>query len=789
MPVLLQYAIDDGDIHLWEIWKERIGDTLDLIELMCRHPGGVCGFNLVFDWFHISKVYNVFRLCDRDWIPQHYIHEIACKEKIARDGVCLRPVKALDLFLHARKGRYQSTLDRKDIRIRKVPKTLALSLANELNKRIKLNDLYFARRKEKLANPWQVFDIKPIGSDIVDPDFKDIVLKFAPSSGLKALAVDAGLIGVDEVLKFTDVSVASCFNPEESGFAPFAEANATPEDWGRTWPAMIKYHIDHYACNTQAREYSRLDVVYTLGLFKYFDCPEPGDDDSELACAIATIRWKGLRVDIEALKTLKAKAVKLNETAPKSPGRVKEWLYPSMDEVEIESTKGSTAKVILEEIATWKKQCPDCEGEGNTSDGQVCTKCNNGEIEHPAATKSKLVLNARKAKKEIEIYDKLIKAGRFHASFKIIGTLSGRMAGADKLNPQAIKSTKEVRRCFPLAWDNDGFELCGGDFEAFEVVIAVAIYKDPKLQEDLNTFGLCPDCIGKKEVSIKDKQGNKTGRMKTCPGCNGRGETKKKIHPLFGQILYNMSYDEIVATKGSARDLYTESKRGVFSQLYGGNFKTLMDRLGLSEEIAIKASEGWANKYVGIKKAQQFINNSFGTMVQRGGIGSKIEWHEPAEYVESLLGFKRYYTLENKICRTLFDLAEKPPSAWTNLKVTVRRRDRDQTASGAVRSAVFGSAFQIQAANIRSACNHQIQATGSQICKNLQRRLWDLQPIGIHPWKIQVFNCHDEVMAPCLPELKPQVTKIVQECLNYYKPLIPMIAIDWSNDLKDWSDK
>ena len=179
----------------------------------------------------------------------------------------------------------------------------------------------------------------------------------------------------------------------------------------------------------------------------------------------------------------------------------------------------------------------------------------------------------------------------------------------------------------------------------------------------------------------------------------------------------------------------------------------------------------------------------FGTMVQRDGIGSKIEWNEPARFIASLLGFRRYYDLENRICKVLFDLAEKPPKEWLNIKVTVRRRDRDQTASGAVRSALFGAAFQIQAANIRSACNHEIQSTGSGICKKLQRNIWDLQPSGVHDWVVRTLNCHDEIMCPCKPEMKPIIKAVVDKTVESFKGIVPMISIDWGDALKTWADK
>lgn len=36
---------------------------------------------------------------------------------------------------------------------------------------------------------------------------------------------------------------------------------------------------------------------------------------------------------------------------------------------------------------------------------------------------------------------------------------------------------------FPLAWD--GYELCGGDFDSFEVTLADAVYNDQTLRADL----------------------------------------------------------------------------------------------------------------------------------------------------------------------------------------------------------------------------------------------------------------------------------------------------------------
>jgi len=68
---------------------------------------------------------------------------------------------------------------------------------------------------------------------------------------------------------------------------------------------------------------------------------------------------------------------------------------------------------------------------------------------HPAAIRAKEILAVKFAAKEIELYAKLLLAGKFHASFIVIGALSSRMAGADGLNAQGIKHTKEVRQDVP----------------------------------------------------------------------------------------------------------------------------------------------------------------------------------------------------------------------------------------------------------------------------------------------------------------------------------------------------
>lgn len=803
VAVTLQYAINNGEIEVYHLWKTKVGETLKFLRLVAEHKGGVVGFNLTFDWFHLQKIYNIFEELEKEYgpecIPEKYIYEAARLERKSMKGKCLKPVSALDLMLHARKGPYQSTLERSPIVIKKVPDVLAQPLANELHKRIPLNELYFKRRKKKLDNYWQVEDCKELDGT-VKKGFKNIILRFSPSTALKALAIDLLKIPKEEVIKFVDVEVNPKLRPKELGWAPFAEALEEYPNYYHTWPAKLQYHIDHWYNNTMAIKYAKDDVHYTRLIYEAFDKPEMGDVDSILACAVGSNRFRGFKVSTQKMETLRTEAIKRQKSAPLAPSRVKKWLHPVMDPMEIAVTRNSTAKKHLTEISTWTT-CEECSGTG-------CNLCKhlddkgdrvtNEGMHHPAALRAIKVLDARKAGKERELYDKIIQAKRLHASFKVIGALSGRMSGADKLNPQGIKRTNEVRSCFDLA--DDDHVLCGGDFESFEVCIAVAVYKDPQLEKDLAEYDICVECVGKGVVKktkkdedgkpVKDDNGKDIKFEIVCPECNGSKESKRKIHGVFGSILYNKTYKEVVQSKGSkVLDMYTNGKSGLFSQLYGGNEHTLEERLSIEPEMALRAMQMWKRKYPGIAKAQKRIFDMFCSMRQDNGIGTKPVWNEPHEYIESLLGFKRYFTLENSICKVLYELAEKPPKEWTNLKVKVTRTDRTQTASGAVRSALIGAAFGIQGSNLRAAQNHEIQATGAGITKSVQSSLWELQPSGANDWKIQVFNVHDEIMSPCVPELVDTVREVVKNKVEEYRPLVPLIQIDWQDNMKSWSEK
>lgn len=725
--VLIQYAFlgegEDlwgGQTTLYEVWNEPVSETLALLESFAQPDLDVVGFNLGFDWFHICKAYTTLKAYVEKWPHLAYdppkIELVQLVEEAGMDGPCLKPGRACDLMLHSRKfPTTQTLMNRGDIRIRKVPIDLAYPLADELDARLELPEIYWSRQKDKTIR-WRVYDIKD------EPHFKDVVLKFNPSAGLKYLM--EFFVGEKPPFHFDDIGCETV--PQEIGYAPTARAaRAYYGEDAQTWDKVIHLHIEHWHSNANARQYAEYDVYATKKLWEWFGKPEAGDDDSELACMVGAVRWHGFALDLEALSALSAEVAKTIEASPinvNSTDQVRRYLLEVMDPFEQMILAESTNKQVLDEIANWK---------------------DNDE----AAGRAKTVIRVRKAQKEKELYDKLILARRLHADFNVIGAMSSRMSGSSGLNVQGIKATKEVRRCFPLAWE--GMALSGGDFNKFEMAIADAVYKDPSFRELV---------IG-----------------------------KLKPAGVFGELIFpHLTYDEILASEGQDPDYYTDAKSGLFAVLYFGEAFTLKTNLGIPMEIAEKAITEWRNRAPGLKRSVERITDAHTALVENG---HGFTWVDPLPYAENMQGFKRSFELEISVMRVLYDLAVSPPKHWDRVKIKVVRRQKIQTAAGAVRSALYGAAFSIQNANIRAAGNHEIQSTGALICKRVQRAIWDIQPAGVGPWKVAPMQVHDEVQCVSSEDVIDQVKDAVGRSITEQREgLVPLLGMKWSTHAANWAE-
>lgn len=304
---------------------------------------------------------------------------------------------------------------------------------------------------------------------------------------------------------------------------------------------------------------------------------------------------------------------------------------------------------------------------------------------------------------------------------------------------------------FTLSWE--GMILSGGDFDSFEVTLADAVYGDPDLHDMLLSG--------------------------------------KKIHGIFGTYLRpGWTYEQVLASDKQDDDVYSIAKSGVFAMIYGGDWTTLVRNTGIDKEIAKKAEENFFAQFPDIPKARERVSTMFSALLQPGGIGSQVLWRDPKEYIESFLGFRRYYTLENKIIKTLFNLAQHIPKEWRQVKLKVQRNrfsERVQTAFGATCSALYGAAFSIQGSNVRSACNHEIQSPGGDITKDVQRKIWNLQPIGVGPLLVAPFNVHDEVLCVNHPDYTDRIAVIVNDAVENYREQVPLIAMKWYKEMSNWA--
>lgn len=785
MMVLLQYAEGrDGDIHLWEIWKNPVGETLDLLEWIADNI--VVGFNLSFDWFHIQKIHAIWSMLPRDWIPEEHMEEIIEVEADARDQRCLKPYSAIDLLLHSRRGPYQSLMARKDIRIKRIPLVpvawkgqvipMAYALASYLEDNVELDGIYFAKTADPDAPHWTVQDRENDG--VTDREFADVVLRFNADGSLKSLAEHA--LKMPPKYVHSDIELDRKYRPIELGYAPFAKAVSSVEnnweywEWdkdkgkevlkGYAWPGVIHHHIEHWNTNEPAREYANDDIVYTRGLYYHFGEPEAGDRDSILACMVASVRWHGFEIDLDGIAELKKMAEEVVAKSPintNKPPEIRQYINEMCDDVESSFLEETTKKSKLEEMSQWLIQddeeclkcmaglepdCPRCGGTGMLKKGV-----------HPAAERATEILGIKIAKKEIELYSKLLVAGRFHASFKVTGTLSNRMAGGDGLNAQGINHDSNVRRQFPLAWE--GYKLCGGDFDSFEVTIADAVYNDIDLRTAI--------------------------------------VTGQKLHGLFGTLLFpGFTYEQILDSDDNADNyefgnMYSKAKSGVFAMIYGGNAATLNRNLGIPMEVAEKAYAEWGRMFPGIARSRMRIIENFQPLLQPNGLGTAIEWQEPSEYVESFLGFRRYFTLEYKIVKALFDLARNLPKEWRQCDAPVLRSERRgvQKAWGALTSALYGAAFGIAEGIVRASANHEIQSPGAECTKETQVKIWELQPHGVHEWIVAPMNVHDEIISVTHPDYVDKQAQIVHDIVESYRDKIPLIGMKWCLDMLNWAEK
>lgn len=685
--VLIQYASGPAaPVQIHRVWDSSVEQTVKLIEFIVEYPDGVCAFNLPYDWWHLSKLYNVLKQLPNQQEPPKPDEVNQFWNQIPQ--WCIKPTQALDLLLCARKNDFQITMDRKSISIYKVPTAVADQLVNLLNKRTKLPSIVFNLKQIVNSLYWQQCD--------EDNDLCNIQLDFNPSTKLKDIIAN---IKNQIVIRHEDLH------------APF--------DKHKSWVEQVWLFNEFWKVNSKAIQYAREDVEHLQFLYNLWE-PKPNSIDDQLAVCVACCKHIGYALNLELITQLLRKEedefIKLTEHFnPNSSRSCLTYLHDVIDDATKTLIKNTNYRTLVE-LSTW--------------DGLV-------------AERAIQIQKARISAKKQNLYRKLLQKQRFYPEFKVIGARSGRMSGGaiDKhkgsINPQGIQRDKVIRGCFVLRSEQLPY-LAGGDFWAFEPTITDAQINSTWLREGL----------------------------------------------LSGKKIYDLVGDVIAPTAS-----YDKRKNAFLGYQYGAQSKKLAETYQVSEEETIKGLKELQKLCPELEQWRREIGKRFCSMRQPGGLGTPVIWQTPDNKMETMLGFQRDFSLENTICKMLYDLAADLPITTEG---TIQRNPNKppQTYRGACASALYAAAFALQADNMRAAVNHRIQGTGAYICKDLQATIWQLQPIGIHPYTVAPFNVHDEVMVPCKDEITMLATQtIADEIVTKYKSQIPLIKIEWKIKLESWGDK
>ena len=775
IPVLLQYAINSGPVILHHLWRQPIAKSLAVIEDITNNR--VVAHNLRFDWFHLAKFYNTFTQApDHGLTPLDYsVEQWVEWEWESQFGVCLRPHAAVDTLIMAQKGKYQSILmDSKPVYVRRVPRMICHEIRETLEAHTDLPGILFAGSNN--ADKWRIEERKDETTGELDPNWVDLKLVFNPSNGLKDLATH--ILGYEPFARFDEL--AQTRKPGEIGYAPYVKLIADEnylvregidaDQTGKpTWPILVHEHVRHWETDADAQRYAEDDITMLRKLYEHFEAPA-NDEDSELAAQVAVCRLRGFAIDLDKVNENyeKAKAVvasaQLNVNSPlQVKGYVAQALDPMeqiivhkgcdqkiIDEIKNEFTLDSQEECYCDNGVAFKgteheTQCPRCEGVGTVGPGPM-----------PVVKRVKHVEEIRKNIKRIQMCEKLLVAKRLYASFKVIGAKSGRMSGADDLNPQGVDRSGDMRSMFTFA--DEGEILSGGDFSSQELSVMATAFHDEDLVRDM-------------------QQG-------------------KSLHGIFATCLDDTkTYDEVMEGKDNnvpwAKKLYNTAKSFVYASSYGGTPEGIAKRLGLQPEIAIKAYNIMMGKYPQMGHTRKTITDRFSSLTREGDKGG-FEYNPVTTYVESMYGFRRYFDTEYDIQRQILSLMENMPQAWKDDPRKVVRdtkKGRQQTLSGAIISALYGAAFSVQNRVIRAALNHLIQSASRTITMGLHYRVWGVQPKGIHPFKLSLMSIHDELQVVSPPEMVEPIFHEAEQYVAEVEAQVPLISLEWASGMKSWAEK
>ena len=743
---ILQYQQDGGEPVLYSPWEMPAGVTRSLIESIVKSR--VVCHNITFDWQKIQQFYNGLRAFADDQRP---IDDIKLMERSIfenRSAYCLKPRAAVCTLMLAQKELGGTSLASKEIRVRKVPHGVAESCCEILNSYTKLPDILFAKRRHGMR--WE-----PAQSDGGE-GWLDLVLRFGPSNALKDIA--KFVLEVDDTQKIGQDFALPNF-PVEEGFAPYSnllDDGTGHYDGKPLWPLLLEDHINFWQePNSPQLKYALDDIILLKRLDEHFGCPAT-DFDSEIGCQVASVRAAGFSIDNSKLDVeVDSSEAIVAEAAVNvdSPNQVKQYIASALDPMEAHIVADSCDKDTLKKITTTfvldeaeeccdEAGCQRCGGQGTLPAGAM-----------PVVGRAQHILDIRKHRKRLQLYKKLQVAKGAFPSFRVIGTKSGRMSGADGLNYHGIDGSREIREIFTLS-DSVLSEVSGGDFDSQELAIAAAVMNDDALADDI-----------------------------------AKG---KSLHGVFAASASGLPYEQIMANKEDKAtpeaNWYKKAKICVYAILYGASSYNISFTLGVSPEEAEKTIQDFFAKYPQMAETRKSVKRKLECLSSDADGNLRILQPEQT-YIESIFGFRRSFDAEFAVIEAMFQAMNEVQAKSKEWGGEIIRKEEKgkQTYGGATVSAFYGGIFSLQGKILRAALNHLIQSAGRTVTLTVQKAIWDdLQSAGIHPFIVKLASVHDEIFTVQRPTHTPWVTNAVRESVAELCKTVPLLSLEWASDVGSW---
>ena len=502
-------------------------------------------------------------------------------------------------------------------------------------------------------------------------------------------------------------------------------------------------------------------------LYEHLGSPET-DFDAEIACQVASVRMAGFDINMDKLyegiveSQAEVDTAELNVDSPK---QVKEYILEALDEMEAFIVEDGCSKKRLDffinrytieekEPCCKDPECKRCDGVGSIGPGET-----------PVVRRCKHIINIRNHRKRLQLYRKLEKSKAAFPSFKVIGTKSGRMSGADGLNWHGVDTSQTIREIMSLTEPDGpdsekGWVVSGGDFDSQELSVMAATMNDEALAKDI--------------------------------------ETGRSLHAVFAEAASGIPYDQIMKKKsedGPESVWYGKAKSCVYALSYGASANKIAEVIGCTQDEAEEIILKFFEKYVHMLQTRKQITESLSCLIRTDE--GRLEIRRPKQtYVDSCFNYRRAFNVEYAVIGALVEsMAElakigrdKDSPFFGLFKQSVIRKEEkgEQTIGGSISSAFYGATFSVQNKIIRAALNHQIQSAGRTITLRCQLNVWGLQPVGIHAFRLKIMSVHDELVVTSAPELCEAIADAMEEEINELCKKIPLLGLEWNSDVGSW---